>query len=429
MKLQELRAGRNSQGRLRQALHEEGIRRAVAIMYGLSMADRRPVGIENSGNTCYCNAVVQILFTAEKFCMWFLQADARRLQPNPRSRFKGHLFTAWVKLLRQAFSRVPGGKPARPLNCTHLLALLRSQHPQFEINRQHDAHEFLRTLLDGLSADCNRIIKPRPRENLDDRRDESVEDSSERFWQSSLGEEQSLITDMFMGQQATRITCGTCRNVRHRFDPFLDLSIELDTPRASPFVTLDEILTASYVKGAVSSSLTQREMLVREYLSKNPRESSLWSLCWLTLPFFLCLRNTESLTVRSARGVGGQRSVSCCGAFQQNTWSYTSNDLDGTTLWPRSAALMTTLIFQKMGFSIWGPSALFLVRLNPILWFVWIAALSHRITRGYAFRECIVMRFNFGVFFVAHASIQDSVFVLEGIVCQSGTIDSGHYTA
>lgn len=222
-------------------------------MNALCLEERRPIGIENNGNTCYCNAVLQILFAAKKFCLWFLQRETRRLWSNPRSRFKGQLCLAWVKVLRLAYAPISEGRSPRPLNCSTLLSLLRAEHPEFAVNRQNDAHEFLRNFLDGLSSDCNRVVKPRPRENLDDRPGEHVRDSSERFWQASLGDEQSIVTDLFAGQQGTRITCGTCKNVRHRFDPFLDLPVEFEDSEDSSCGALEEMIKRSYVRETVSA--------------------------------------------------------------------------------------------------------------------------------------------------------------------------------
>ncbi|KAL8431990.1 hypothetical protein ACSSS7_004953 [Eimeria intestinalis] len=309
--------------------------------------ERQPVGIENSGNTCYCNAVLQVLFSASKFCTWFLEADSKRLHPNPKSRFKGQLCVSWVRVLRQAYAHYPEGRVPRSLNCSQLLSLLCSEYPQFAFNRQNDAHEFLRNFLDGLSSECNRVVKPRPREDLDDRPGENVEESSERFWQASMGEEQSVVTDMFAGQQATRITCGTCMSVRHRFDSFLDVSVEFDANSTSGVLT--DMLTKSFLKNV-------------EYKE-------------LDCPF--CKRRCEA-------------------EVRQLVWRL-----------PAEYLVIHVKRFR------WNTSAGTLSRINNFL----------------KLPEDGVLNMGELSLYSSHPSTKNAAFVLEGIVSQSGTVDSGHYTA
>lgn len=225
-------------------------------MEGLAQCERRVVGIENSGNTCYCNAVLQVLFSARQFCLWFLHNDAnRRFSPDLRSRFRGRLCAAWVKLLRQVYGQLAAARSPPRLNCSSLLSILRAEHPEFAINRQNDAHEFLRTFLDGLSADCNRISRPARRIQLEDRPGEQLQRGSDRFWKASLADEQSVVTDLFAGQHATIITCKTCKNVRHRFDNFLDLPVEFSQQEARGAETLEKMIVKSYSGAGVSLSV------------------------------------------------------------------------------------------------------------------------------------------------------------------------------
>ena len=55
----------------------------------------------------------------------------------------------------------------------------------------------------------------------------SAEDQADRAWSLHLARNDSDITRMFCGQLQSRISCLSCGNVSHCFDPFFDLSVPL----------------------------------------------------------------------------------------------------------------------------------------------------------------------------------------------------------
>ena len=96
----------------------------------------------------------------------------------------------------------------------------------FSSNEQNDAQELLRCLLDGLSAELNRVTEKPKYEELDF--DElPLHEQAKRWWQYSLKREDSVITDIFQGQLLSRTTCTQCNHRSCAFDSFMDLQVPI----------------------------------------------------------------------------------------------------------------------------------------------------------------------------------------------------------
>jgi ubiquitin C-terminal hydrolase len=98
--------------------------------------------------------------------------------------------------------------------------------PEYEGNEQHDAHEFLKFLLDGLSEDLNRIVaKPATKDPDSNGRPDS--ELADIWWENHLKREKSIIVSLFTGQFKRVLTCKPCGNESTGFEPFMDLSVPL----------------------------------------------------------------------------------------------------------------------------------------------------------------------------------------------------------
>lgn len=86
--------------------------------------------------------------------------------------------------------------------------------PQFQGTNQHDAQEFLSTLLDGLHEDLNRIIDKPTIETRPEREVElealPIQIASEQEWKIYRMRNNSLVVDYFQGQFRNRMQCMTC---------------------------------------------------------------------------------------------------------------------------------------------------------------------------------------------------------------------------
>lgn len=96
----------------------------------------------------------------------------------------------------------------------------------FKGNDQHDAHELLAFLLEGLSEDLNRIVEKPYCENPDsDGRPDS--ELADIWWSNHLKREMSIIVALFTGQYKSLLTCRTCKYESARFEPFSFLQLPL----------------------------------------------------------------------------------------------------------------------------------------------------------------------------------------------------------
>ncbi|GFR84324.1 ubiquitin carboxyl-terminal hydrolase 19 [Elysia marginata] len=179
-------------------------------------------GLVNIGNTCFMNCVLQVLANTREFRDFFLdgryQDDIN--EDNPLG-MRGELAAMFGVLLRWLWScKKHYWDPRR------LKDLVAKKNPQFFGYAQHDAHEFLAFLLDGLHEDLNRIKKKPYTETIDsDGRPDRV--VAEEAWAQYKLRNDSVVVDLFQGQLKSKLVCPRCGKVSITFDPFLYMSVPL----------------------------------------------------------------------------------------------------------------------------------------------------------------------------------------------------------
>ncbi|XP_077547495.1 ubiquitin carboxyl-terminal hydrolase 19-like isoform X2 [Haemaphysalis longicornis] len=179
-------------------------------------------GLDNLGNTCFMNAVLQCLANTAEFRDYFLgglfQGELNR--ENPLG-MHGELAVAFAVLVSWLWSgRQRSFAPSR------LKSLIGIKAPQFTGFAQHDAQEFMAFLLDGLHEDLNRIQSKPYVERVESagRPDSVVADES---WSNYKLRNDSIVVDLFQGQYKSTVICPKCHKVSISFDPFLYLTVPL----------------------------------------------------------------------------------------------------------------------------------------------------------------------------------------------------------
>lgn len=185
------------------------------------------IGLLNLGNTCFMNTAIQCLVHTPEFTRYFREDYHKEINWKNPLGMVGELAMAFGDLLRKLWG--PGRTPVSPRPFKAKLARFA---PQFSGYNQHDSQELLAFLLDGLHEDLNRV-KHKPYIKSKDADGRSDEEVADEYWASHIARNDSIIVDVCQGQYKSTLVCPVCRKVSVTFDPFMYLSLPLQSPSAN----------------------------------------------------------------------------------------------------------------------------------------------------------------------------------------------------
>ncbi|CAG9464942.1 unnamed protein product [Pedinophyceae sp. YPF-701] len=168
-------------------------------------------GLENFGNTCYANSVLQILYWCEPFREQLIQY-CRDLDSEAEDTLLmglGELFSH----ISQSKKRSGVASPSR------LLQLVRKQNEMFSGNEHQDAHEFLNWVLNDVSETIDKVEKKRA--------DQGNGAQPLPAANGVSGQTSSWFNRIFQGTLVNETRCLGCETVSCRQETFLDLSLEI----------------------------------------------------------------------------------------------------------------------------------------------------------------------------------------------------------
>ncbi|CAI9268732.1 unnamed protein product [Lactuca saligna] len=160
-------------------------------------------GLVNLGNTCFFNSVLQNLLAMDKLREYLLRLEGTL----------GPLMVSLKKLFIET-SQSTGGKNV--INPRAFFGCVCVKAPQFRVFQQHDSHELLRCLLDGM---CNEESGIRKRSQNGNATQENVP---------------TFVDTIFGGQISSTVSCLECGHNSVVYEPYLDLSLPLPTKRSPP---------------------------------------------------------------------------------------------------------------------------------------------------------------------------------------------------
>ncbi|XP_026661735.2 ubiquitin carboxyl-terminal hydrolase 23-like isoform X2 [Phoenix dactylifera] len=154
-------------------------------------------GLQNLGNTCFLNSVLQCLTYTEPFAA-YLQSGKHKSSCHTTG------FCAMCAL--QNHVMVALQSTGKILSPSHIVKNLRCISRNFRNYRQEDAHEYMVNLLESMHKCCLPSGVPS---------------------ESPCAYEKSLVHKIFGGRLRSQVKCMQCSYCSNKFDPFLDLSLEI----------------------------------------------------------------------------------------------------------------------------------------------------------------------------------------------------------
>ena len=172
-------------------------------------------GLQNLGNTCFMNSIIQCLANTEDIVKFFLLGlHEKHINIDNFLGTRGKLPIAFAELLHEIWN---GNRHyVAPWDLKSIIA---RRAIQFQGFAQHDSQEILSFMLETLHEDLNSVThKPYVEfKDSDGRPDKEV---CQEYWEGLRKREQSIFIDLFYGQLKSRVQCTDCGKISISFDPF-----------------------------------------------------------------------------------------------------------------------------------------------------------------------------------------------------------------
>ncbi|EDV24782.1 uncharacterized protein TRIADDRAFT_56945 [Trichoplax adhaerens] len=179
-------------------------------------------GLNNLGNTCFMNSILQCMSNTRPLRDFFLECDLRNEinYDNPLGS-KGAIVAAFAVLIRTLWcGKYHSYSPSK------LKSLVAAKATQFMGYAQQDAQEFMAYLLDGLHEDLNRV-RNKPLTQVVEGAGRPDEEVANEAWMVHRKRNDSLIVDYFFGQFKSVLICPECDKKSTTFDPFMVLPLPI----------------------------------------------------------------------------------------------------------------------------------------------------------------------------------------------------------
>uniref|UniRef100_A0A3B4BL57 ubiquitinyl hydrolase 1 n=1 Tax=Periophthalmus magnuspinnatus TaxID=409849 RepID=A0A3B4BL57_9GOBI len=214
-----------------------GLHQYICAPYNEKPMKNQPgvCGLDNSGNSCYLNAVLQCLCSTVPLVEYLLQPDTRK---------DISVSAAWLRCLCVSWSR-----------CGWAEWLAVPPLPQFNNHLQQDAQELLMYCINALHDDLKKICRRQQK-------------------RGGLRSDSTVVSRLFEGRLSGVTLCLHCDHQAHNSQPFTILSLPIPTDLIS--CSIQDCLSLFFQQSVLSGGVVcsecglRRETAVVTYLDKLP---------------------------------------------------------------------------------------------------------------------------------------------------------------
>ncbi|XP_064170008.1 ubiquitin carboxyl-terminal hydrolase 3 isoform X1 [Anguilla rostrata] len=185
-------------------------------------------GLRNLGNTCFMNAILQSLSNIQQFCCYFKELPAVELRSGKtagrrmyHTRSQGDSSVSLVEEFRKTLCSLWQGSQTA-FSPESLFYVVWKIMPNFRGYQQQDAHEFMRYLLDHLHLELQGGRNGAARSTLPQ---DGVKLPA--GGKCCINGTSTVVTSIFGGMLQNEVNCLICGTESRKFDPFLDLSLDI----------------------------------------------------------------------------------------------------------------------------------------------------------------------------------------------------------
>jgi ubiquitin C-terminal hydrolase len=238
------------------------------------MASVHSVGLNNLGNTCFLNAVLQALLRCAPLVKYLTADPTRTPATRPESK-KAPMVAAMQTFLLESQASKASYSPTGFIQT--MLGVIRTcDDDWYRPRQQGDAAECVQYILDCLHDALYRSVRITFHGTPSTREEESHMKALQS-WASFFAKEYSPIVEHFQGQSQICVECQTCKHVSERYEPWMMIKAPIPggDKEGSEVPTFDHCLNAAYqteqIDGyACETCKSPQPALIRTRISKFP---------------------------------------------------------------------------------------------------------------------------------------------------------------
>ena len=175
------------------------------------------------GNTCYMNSSLQCLQNTPELSKYFLQDKHEQYKykssPGPLSS-GGEMVKAYEQFIKEAWWGTKG-----VVLPSQIKKVLGDNNPRFAGYDQQDSTECIISILDLLHEDLYKQDARKEYYTCDT----TLKNAPLISWNQHLMRNESIILDLFHGQQQTNYRCDKCGFITRSFDAYSVLTLPIPT--------------------------------------------------------------------------------------------------------------------------------------------------------------------------------------------------------